>query len=174
MTFEKLQTLLRARKDIIVIDDEADFASPNAKINSNDKTKINKLIHELIGESGQYVGVTATPARLNLNNTLRTTANYGWIPSPPNYVGQDFFFPMDGVVNYRLHTFDADEGSERGELENGILHFLCGVAEQHKRGNEQNFTMLVHTSGKRDEHEHDIKVDTRNNNRPLHSNTLWI
>lgn len=156
---EKLIVLLRARKDIIVIDDEADFASPNAKINSNEKTKINKLIHDLLGEEGQYIGVTATPARLNLNNTFENDSEL-WVDFLPHpyYVGQDFFFPTDGVINYRLHNFDADEGSERLELERAILHFLCGVAEQHKRGNKNNFTMLVHTSGKRDEHESDIKV----------------
>lgn len=156
---EKLIVLLRTRKDIIVIDDEADFASPNAKINSNEKTKINKLIHDLLSDQGQYIGVTATPARLNLNNTFENDSEL-WVDFLPHpyYVGQDFFFPMDGVINYRLHDFDAFEGSERGELEKAILHFLCGVAEQHKRGNKRNFTMLVHTSGKRDEHESDIKV----------------
>ena len=156
---EKLIELLRARKDIIVIDDEADFASPNAKINRNEKTKINKLIHGLLGDKGQYIGVTATPARLNLNNTFENDSEL-WVDFLPHpyYVGQDFFFPTDGVINYRLHKFDADEGSERRELEKAILHFLCGVAEQHTLGNERNFTMLVHTSGKRDEHESDIKV----------------
>lgn len=156
---EKLIELLRARKDIIVIDDEADFASPNAKVNKREKTKINELIHDLLGENGQYIGVTATPARLNLNNTFENDSEL-WVDFLPHpyYVGQDFFFPTDGRINYRLYDFKADEGSERGELENAILHFLCGVAEQHKRGNEQNFTMLVHTSGKREEHENDIKV----------------
>ncbi|WP_338879036.1 Z1 domain-containing protein [Achromobacter veterisilvae] len=156
---EKLIDLLCGRKDIVVIDDEADFASPNAKINKDEKTKINHLIHKLLGESGQYIGVTATPARLNLNNTFQNDSEL-WVDFLPHplYVGQDFFFPTDGVVNYRLHTFKIDEGSERVELENAILHFLCGVAEQHKRGHEQNFTMLVHTSGKRDEHKADIDV----------------
>lgn len=156
---EKLIVLLRTRKDIIVIDDEADFASPNAKINNNEKTKINELIHKLLGESGQYIGVTATPARLNLNNTFENDSEL-WVDFRPHpyYVGQDFFFPSDGVVNYRLHTFEADQGSERGELENAIIHFLCGVAEQHILGYKKNFTMLVHTSGKRDEHEDDINV----------------
>ncbi|HWK70375.1 MAG TPA: Z1 domain-containing protein [Burkholderiaceae bacterium] len=156
---EKLITLLRARKDLIVIDDEADFASPNAKVNKDEKTKINQLIHDLLGEDGQYIGVTATPARLNLNNTFENDSEL-WVDFLPHpyYVGQDFFFPTDGKVNYRLHTFNADEGSERGELENAILHFLCGVAEQHKRGHEKNFTMLIHTSGKRDEHKNDIDV----------------
>ncbi|MES5044504.1 Z1 domain-containing protein [Rhizobium nepotum] len=159
---EKLIKLLRFRKDITVIDDEADFASPNAKVNTDSKTKINELIHTLIGTTGKYIGVTATPARLNLNNTFENVSEL-WVDFAPhaNYVGQDFFFPLEGPVSYRLHTFDGHEGSERGELENAIVHFLCGVAEQHKRGNEENFTMLVHTSGKRVEHEADIQVIQR-------------
>lgn len=156
---EKLIELLRARTDITIIDDEADFASPNAKVNKEEKTKINQLIHDLLGKKGQYIGVTATPARLNLNNTFENDSEL-WVDFAPHpyYVGQDFFFPSDGGVEYRLHTFRADEGSERVELENAVLHFLCGVAEQHELGHCKNFTMLVHTSGKRDEHESDVDV----------------
>src|SRR3989344_5914871 len=47
----------------VIIDDEADYATPNAKINKGEKTKINKLVEELIGNDGVYIGVTATPAR---------------------------------------------------------------------------------------------------------------
>lgn len=156
---EKLIDLLRLRSDITVVDDEADFASPNAKVNKEEKTKINQLIHDLIGSRGQYIGVTATPARLNLNNTFENDSEL-WVDfrPHPHYVGQDFFFPADGKVEYRLHTFKIDEGSERGELENAVLHFMCGVAEQHELGNQKNFSMLVHTSGKKDEHENDVDV----------------
>ncbi|RYE39011.1 MAG: DNA helicase, partial [Sphingobacteriales bacterium] len=41
---EKLIEVLKLTKRIIVIDDEADYASPNAKINKNEITTINKLI----------------------------------------------------------------------------------------------------------------------------------
>ncbi len=156
---EKLITLLKHQNKIIVIDDEADYASPNAKVNKDEKTKINQLIYDLLGKNGQYIGVTATPARLNLNNTFENDSEL-WVDFPPhpNYVGQDFFFPSDGRVDYRLNTFHADEGSERVELQTAILHFLCGVAEQHELGLQENFTMLVHTSGKKDEHQEDVQV----------------
>ncbi len=156
---EKLITILKHAKKVIVIDDEADYASPNAKINKDEKTKINKLICELLGEDGQYIGVTATPARLNLNNTFDNDTEL-WVDflPHPNYVGQDFFFPSDGKVDYRLNTFKADEGSEKVELQKAILHFLCGVAEQHLMGHKEYFTMLVHTSGKKEEHQEDIQV----------------
>lgn len=156
---EKLITTLKHAKKIIVIDDEADYASPNAKINKDEKTKINKLICELLGVDGQYIGVTATPARLNLNNTFDNDTEL-WVDflPHPKYVGQNFFFPADGKVDYRLNTFKADEGSEKVELQKAILHFLCGVAEQHLMGHKEYFTMLVHTSGKKEEHQEDIQV----------------
>ncbi|MEZ5922021.1 MAG: Z1 domain-containing protein [Parvularculaceae bacterium] len=155
---EKLIELLRHQKKLMVIDDEADYASPNAKVNKDEKTKINQLICDLLGNDGQYIGVTATPARLNLNNTFENDAEL-WVDFKPHpaYVGQEFFFPSDGRVNYRLHTFHADEGSERLELQNAIMHFLCGVAELHERGIKEHFTMLVHTSGKKDEHTEDVR-----------------
>jgi len=67
----------------IVIDDEADYASPNAKINRNEKTKINALVEKLIGNDGVYIGVTATPARLDLNNTFGNN-NEKWIDFLPH------------------------------------------------------------------------------------------
>lgn len=158
---EKLIELVRLESGLIVIDDEADYASPDGNINrpEHDKTKINKLISSLLGKDGIYIGVTATPARLNLNNTFQNESER-WVDFAPHpkYVGQDFFFPHREQCSYRLHTFQADEGDERGEIEKAILHFLCGVAELHNIGMEENFTMLVHTSGKRSEHAEDVEL----------------
>src|SRR5579883_229307 len=67
---EKLIAALAQNGPVVVIDDEADYATPNAKINQNEKTRINDLISQLLGSDGKYIGVTATPARLNLNNTF--------------------------------------------------------------------------------------------------------
>ncbi|RYD85327.1 MAG: DNA helicase [Verrucomicrobiaceae bacterium] len=156
---EKLNEALRLTKKRIVIDDEADYASPNSKINSDERTKINTLINDMIGDDGQYIGVTATPARLDLNNTFENQTDH-WVYFKPhkNYVGQDFFFPGDGKIEYRLKQFPADEGSERTELRNAIMAFLCGVAHQWSNNHHQNFTMLVHTSGKISEHKEDLEV----------------
>lgn len=156
---EKLIELLRHESGLIVIDDEADYASPNSKVNKDQKTRINELICNLLGDDGQYIGVTATPARLNLNNTFDNESEL-WVDflPHPQYVGQDYFFPADGTVDYELHTFHADEGSEKIELENAIIHFLCGVAKLHLNGQRDNFTMLVHTSGKKTDHADDVDV----------------
>lgn len=156
---EKLTESLRFVKKLVIIDDEADYASPNAKINSGDKTRINRLIYELLDRRGQYIGVTATPARLDLNNTFdNNTERWVDFDPHPNYVGQDFFFPQNGRIDYKLKQFEVDEGNERVELRNAIFHFLCGVAEQHELGLAENFTMLVHTSGKTSEHKEDFEV----------------
>lgn len=156
---EKLKTSLRLVKKLIIVDDEADYASPNAKINSGEKTKINRLIHEILEERGKYIGVTATPARLDLNNTFENNTEL-WVDFAPHphYVGQDFFFPASGMIEYQLHTFDPHTGNDKGELKNAIMHFLCGVAQQHALGNEENFSMLVHTSGKMLEHREDYGI----------------
>jgi len=156
---EKLIEYLRHESGLIVIDDEADYASPDGNVNKPDydKTKINRLITDLLGDDGYYIGVTATPARLNLNNTFQNESE-NWVDFSPHpaYVGQDYFFPSDGAVNFRLHTFEADEGNERAEIEKAVLHFMCGVAELHRLGEKKNYTMLVHTSGKRVEHDEDV------------------
>ena len=156
---DKLITLLRHERNLIVIDDEADYASPDGNINkpAYDKTKINRLISELLERDGKYIGVTATPARLNLNNTFGNDSER-WVNFAPHpqYVGQDFFFPDDLGAQYRLHTLD--QGDDKSEIRKAILHFLCGVAELHHLGKKDNFTMLVHTSGKREEHAEDVEL----------------
>ena len=158
---EKLIDFLRLETGLMVIDDEADYASPDGNVNKPeyDKTKINKLISELIGSDGIYLGVTATPARLNLNNTFDNQSEQ-WVDFTPHpfYVGQDFFFPHSEEYGYRLHTFDAHEGNERTEIQKAILHFLCGVAELHQLDEQKNYTMLVHTSGKKVEHAEDVEL----------------
>lgn len=159
---EKLKDSLRFVSRVVVVDDEADYASPNSRINNDDRSRINKLIHDLLGERGQYIGVTATPARLDLNNTFDNNTER-WVDFDPHsqYVGQEFFFPQDGRIAYRIHLFDADEGDERRELRTAILHFLCGVGELHFAGIEKNFTMIVHTSGKTREHGEDFRIVER-------------
>lgn len=156
---EKLIELLRLETGLMIIDDEADYASPNGKVNKADyeKTKINKLISQLLGTDGRYIGVTATPARLNLNNTFQNESG-DWVDFAPHpdYVGQDFFFPTDGKVDFRLHTFADDEGDEKPEIEKAVLHFMCGVAELHLLRKTENHTMLIHTSGERAEHDKDV------------------
>jgi hypothetical protein len=99
---------------IVVIDDEADYASPNSKVNLDGRTPINDLIATLLGTKGVYIGVTATPARLDLNNTFDNDSNL-WVNFPPhrNCTGQEVFFPLGacpssgGVFGTNLIPFEG-------------------------------------------------------------------
>ena len=60
---QKLLEKIEANPNRVIIDDEADYATPNSKINRQEKSKINALTEKLIGKNGIYIGVTATPGR---------------------------------------------------------------------------------------------------------------
>ncbi len=146
----------------VIIDDEADYATPNSRINKGDKTKINELVEQLIGKDGVYIGVTATPARLDLNNTFRNE-NEKWVDFPPHpfYKGQSTFFPTstDGkTINFKLNLLpDTDDTPKY--LRDALFSFLINVAHLNTKINiqdgEQNYSMLIHTSGKKADHSKD-------------------
>jgi hypothetical protein len=145
-----------------IIDDEADYATPNSKINRNEKTKINELVERLLGSDGIYIGVTATPARLDLNNTL-DNENEHWIdfPTHPLYTGQDTFFPTTAKgfeMPFRLELLPA-QGDAPRFLRNAFYAFLLNVAYLNTQVNEatENYCMLVHTSGKKVDHTKDYQ-----------------
>ena len=142
----------------VIIDDEADFATPNSKINKGEVTKINELIGELIADDGIYIGVTATPARLDLNNTFDND-NEKWVNFPPHseYTGQDIFFPFDPPLQYQL-TLLPDAGDDPKYLREALFRFMVRVAHININSpREDNFSMLVHTSGKKVDHKSDKK-----------------
>lgn len=157
---EKLLDKSRTIKRKIIIDDEADFATPNAKINTGDVTRINGLIRDLIGNDGAYIGVTATPARLDLNNTLNND-NEKWVRFTPHplYTGQNEFFPLGEIVSYRLNLLGDTHDAPKFARE-ALFRFLVTVAYLNLFENkvETNYSMLVHTSGKTDDHSVDRKV----------------
>lgn len=153
---EKLITRLSGSGPIVVIDDEADYATPNSKVNQGIKTPINDLVGQLIGGNGYYIGVTATPARLDLNNTFQNSTEQ-WVNFPPhgNYTGQDTFFPLNKQPLYRLTCLS--QGGNSQEAQDALVRFLVTAAYLNEEVNatEQNYTLLVHTSGKKIDHEAD-------------------
>lgn len=153
----KLIERLKGQGDVVVVDDEADYATPNSKVNVGAKTPINSLIETLIGPNGVYIGVTATPARLDLNGTFNNSAEQ-WVSFPPHekYTGQDVFFPLKAEdFPYRLtlldDNFDVDAPRK------ALVRFLVTSAylNTEKNQKEENYTLLVHTSGKKIDHEAD-------------------
>jgi hypothetical protein len=159
---EKLLTKVGQLDRIVIIDDEADFASPNAKVNKNTKTKINALITQLLGNTGDYIGVTATPARLDLNNTFDNDSSL-WVDFPPHtlYTGHDVFFPLDSSIGegYILTLLPENYDGPKYARQ-AFFSFLVNVAYLNKWVNtaEQNYSMLVHTSGKKVDHKADWYV----------------
>jgi len=158
---EQLISKLHGVGNRVVIDDEADYATPNSKVNKGKKTTINELVEKLVGKGGVYIGVTATPARLDLNNTL-DNANDKWIEFLPHkeYVGQDIFFPVtisDGL-KYKLTTL-PDSGDIPKYLRQALFSYLINVAHLNTTTKKENkFSMLVHTSGITDDHVKDLKT----------------
>lgn len=146
---------------VVVIDDEADYASPNSKINSGEKTTINELIGDLIGADGVYIGVTATPARLDLNNTFDNDSSM-WVDFPPHshYTGQDTFFPLEGPVKYYRNLL-PDAGDDPKHPRRALFGFLVNAAYLNLYVNhptEKNYSILVHTSGKKVDHKTDWSI----------------
>ena len=154
---KKLIERRRSFSDVVVIDDEADYATPNAKVNQRTKTVINDLVGQLVGDDGYYVGVTATPARLDLNNTFQNDTDK-WVSFPPHteYTGQDIFFPLDKKVPYRLTLLP--QGGSAEETEDALVRFFVTTAYLNSSRGEKNYSMLVHTSGRTQTHAADRMV----------------
>lgn len=149
---------------VVVIDDEADYATPNSKVNKSEKTPINDLIGQIIGDTGHYIGVTATPARLNLNNTFGNDSKI-WVKFPTHrmYTGQDHFFPINieeiGIsdLEYRLELM-TDKYDDFRHERNALFRFMVNVAHINITArDEKNFSMLIHTSGRKIDHKTDLE-----------------
>ena len=158
---DKLRQKIGRLDDIVIIDDEADYASPNAKVNQSTRTRINDLISDILGNRGDYIGVTATPARLDLNNTFDNDSSL-WVNFPPHrlYTGQDVFFPLDSTDTRYLLTLLPPNYDAPRYARTAFFRFLVSVAYLNTRSGEgeQNYSMLIHTSGKRVDHKADWYV----------------
>lgn len=158
---QKLIQKLNGPASIAIIDDEADYATPNSKVNKQEKSKINELTETLFGDDGVYIGVTATPARLDLNRTHQNQ-NEHWIDFQPHayYTGQDIFFPNNvRDLRYSLITL-PDTGDEPRYLRDALFRFMVNVGYLNVCVNEHdtNYSMLIHTSGKKADHSDDYKL----------------
>lgn len=143
---------------VVIIDDEADFASPNAKINADAQTKINELIEKLKGSDGLYIGVTATPARLDVNNTFGNIATE-WVEFKPHtqYTGQKDFFPVGGDCAYSLRLLPNDGDNPKYVREAFFRYLVASAYLNQQQAAVVNYSMLVHTSGRTDDHQQDFK-----------------
>ena len=182
---KKLLQKIDGHLDRVVLDDEADYATPNSRINQQEQSRINALTEKLIGTAGVYIGVTATPARLDLNRTHQNQNEY-WIDFPPhsNYTGQDIFFPVNlDNLQYQL-CFLPDGGDDPRHLREAMFRFLIRVAYLNAFVNEteRNYSLLIHTSGRKDVHVVDYKQvvkifealrDYKNKDNAVYYKKIW-
>lgn len=154
---KNLQKLIQKIWDLknkIIIDDEADYATPNSKINNWDITKINELVWKLISNNWTFIWVTATPARLDLNNTF-WNQNDNWVNFKPHpyYTWQEIFFPDSWAeIKYDLQLM-PECWDDPKYIRNALFHFMINVAYLNtiEDWKEKNYSMLVHTSWKKSE-----------------------
>lgn len=99
---------------LILIDDEADNASVNAK-KDEDPTTINRLIRQLLQRfvKSTYVGYTATPFAnvfINPDNDDLFPSNFVYsLNAPTNYIGAASIFSESGSHQYQVQDItDAD------------------------------------------------------------------
>ena len=193
---ERLIDKLRNKSKMVIIDDEADFASPNAKVNKSKRTAINNAIHKLLGTDGIYIGVTATPARLDMNNTFDNITE-DWICFDPNedYLGKEVFFPLDFKSQQHSTNFLPSTGDDPTHLREALLSFFVNVAyinlfdvnvrDQIITNGQENahFSFLIHTSGKTANHKTDEEIvnkviDSLSNDEhkqfPKYTETMYI
>ena len=165
---QKLIEACRFMEDRVVIDDEADYATPNGKINKDEQTAINRYLGELgqlgqQGSGGVYIGVTATPARLDLNNTYcNDSMRWVFLESHENYKGRSFFFPQTTEErqksDYQLVKLPDD--TDKPELiRHAVFRFMLRTAylNSESSSGDSSYSMLIHTSGLKNDHEKDQK-----------------
>lgn len=167
----------RKIKNRVIIDDEADFATPNYNIQKKVKklgdspSPINEYVTDLVGE-GFWIGVTATPAKCDLNNTLNNNMQDSIIyKSGDGYTGQDYFFPNNPKLirdqqRYILNVIKDQDSSSDKELINAVYRFMIRVAflniskigkEGYDPSDPDKYSMIVHSHTKKEIHESDRK-----------------
>lgn len=163
---KKLIVNARNFKDRVILDDEADFATPNTNINKKDaeSTAIHKRLGELVKleEGGIYIGVTATPGRLDLNNTfLNKSEHWVYLDSHQKYKGREFFFPdnIQETENRYILNILPEEYDDPKFLRHAVLRFMLRTAYLNYPSVEpKGYSMLIHTAGRVRDHEEDKKL----------------
>lgn len=153
-------------RPLFLIDDEADAASLNTKVNKREQSQINKYIDQIkkISTGSIYLQVTATPQAIILQTKLS-----GFKPdfvayfSPgAGYLGGDFFYSERGSYAIR-ETAENELEDIQGEfsdiptgLRNATMSFLVSSAHiMSKGGRVCNF--LIHPSVRISDHRNVFK-----------------
>ena len=180
-TLGKVNPDVRAKARVLVIDDEADSASPHApKHPDADPMGINKAIRGLLARFPHhcYLGYTATPYAVLLANPDDDEGFYPRdfvvaLPQSPAYFGMARIFGAaddpgsDGglawtqvdVDSEQMRLFRGGEVQLTEGLRDAMRYFLCATAARAVRGQaDASSSMLVHLSHKRSDHAAQVRV----------------
>jgi hypothetical protein len=183
-TLSKVSADVRAKARVLVIDDEADSASPHApKHPDADPVGINKAIRGLLARFPHhcYLGYTATPYAILLANPDDEEGFYPRdfvvaLPQSPAYFGMARIFGAaddpgsDGGLTWTQVDVDSEQMklSRGGEIQlteglrDAMRYFLCATAARAARGQaDASSSMLVHLSHKRADHSAQVRVVSR-------------
>lgn len=150
-----------AGNPLFIVDDEADAASLNTKVNQKTQSTINKTLEDIkkTSSSSIYMQVTGTPQAI-----LLQTAVNGWKPHfiyyfepGQGYLGGDFFFSSENNPSIILTDNNEakellvdDEFPENGLKKALVLHLITSAHIFLQGGDVSNF--MIHPSIKVSEH----------------------
>ena len=150
-------------RSLFIIDDEADAASLNTKINKNEISTINKNIADIrnTAVSCIYLQVTATPQAvlLQTDESEFKPEFITYFPPGKVYLGGDFFFSKP--ESYCIRYVDDEEikdikkaDTEISEgLASAVLNFLIVCAQIKLSETEEVCNFLIHPSVRIHEHQ---------------------
>jgi hypothetical protein len=158
----------------LIIDDEADQASPNTRASRMDgsMSAINERITELRGffDKNTYLQVTATPQALFLQTPGHSFRPKFTVLSHPghDYVGGEDFFADDSqlVVEFDLNDITivapGPQPTPRIEIPKSLLRaldtFMVGATYKRTRDPDENCAFLCHVSTRTSDHNHIVDL----------------
>jgi hypothetical protein len=149
-------------RTLFLLDDEADAASLNAKVNQNEITAINQHIRDIRGSCSSciYLQVTATPQAVLLQTDGSEFKPSFVIYFEPgkSYLGGDFFFSKPEpycIIETDENTIQTttDPNADTYWLNRSILNYLVVVAQFKLVNYSKVCNFLVHPSAKIRDHD---------------------
>ena len=161
----------RLKSQLMFIDDEADYATPNSKASRDEISKTPEIIRKILNlfERSTYVGYSATPfANIFMDpfvedrwegDNLFPSDFMVRVPTPENYAGQNFYFEGDhygkadpvviiddneSMLPYSGHKKTTPVGDISESLKEAVLAFILSNAIRNDRGDSKKHkTMMV-------------------------------
>jgi hypothetical protein len=150
-------------RTLFLLDDEADAASLNAKVNQNEITAINQHIRDIRGSCSSciYLQVTATPQAvlLQTDDSAFKPAFVIYFEPGKSYLGGDFFFskPEPYCIietdESIIQTTTDPNNADTYWLNRSILNFLVVTAQFKLSSYSKVCNFLIHPSTKTRDHE---------------------